>query len=186
MFTIDREDGAEMLGISTRTLDRYIRSGKLRAKKRGKKVFLHTEDVMRMKESDTSDIPRMHPKSEEEMALEPTSQFITKPLIVSYKDLYEESKAQLARKDELIQDLSYRLGNLESELKNSIPMLEYKKATFLLESSQSKSDEERKELTYKAEKYADEIKKEQNTNMILIIVLSFVLMVSVFAWFMGI
>jgi hypothetical protein len=65
-------------------------------------------------------------------------------------------------------------------------MLEYKKATFLLESSQSKWDDERKDLNHKVEKLADEVKKEQNTNMILIIVLSFVLMVSVFAWFMGI
>ena len=49
MFTIDREDGARMLEVSTRTIDRYIRSGKIRAKKRGKKVFLHEEDVRAFK-----------------------------------------------------------------------------------------------------------------------------------------
>lgn len=186
MFTIDREDGATMLSISTRTLDRYIRAGKIRAKKRGKKVFLHSEDVLKLKDGTLAEtISHVH-VHEDEVALEPMTQFVTKPLIVSYKELYEESKALLTRKDELIQDLSYRLGNLETELKNSIPMLEYKKATFLLESSQSKGEDERKDLTHKVEKLADEIKKEQNTNMILIIVLSFVLMVSVFAWFMGI
>jgi hypothetical protein len=123
---------------------------------------------------------------EDEVALEPISQFVTKPLIVSYKDLYEESKRLLERKDELIQDLSFRLGTLETELKNTIPMLEYKKATYLLESSQSKIEDERKELGNKVEKLATEMKQEQTTNMILIIVLGFVLMVSVFAWFMGI
>jgi cytoskeletal protein RodZ len=65
-------------------------------------------------------------------------------------------------------------------------MLEYKKATFLLESSQSKQEDEKKELSWKVEKFAEEVRKEQNTNMILIIVLAFVLMVSIFAWFMGI
>ena len=186
MFTIEREDGASMLGISTRTLDRYIRAGKIRAKKRGKKVFLHTEDVMKLKDGDaeTTSASSYH-TSEESVALEPMAQFVTKPLIVSYKELYEESKSLLTRKDELIQDLSYRLGNVETELKNSIPMLEYKKATFLLESSQSKGEDERRDLNHKVEKLADEVKKEQNTNMILIIVLSFVLMVSIFAWFMG-
>jgi hypothetical protein len=93
---------------------------------------------MKLKDGDmTESTPTAH-YMEEEMSLEPMTQFVTKPLIVSYKELYEESKALLTRKDELIQDLSYRLGNLETELKNSIPMLEYKKATFLLESSQSK------------------------------------------------
>jgi len=189
MFTIDREDGATMLGISTRTLDRYIRAGKIRAKKKGKKVFLHSDDVLKLKGGEMEPEMTMDNRSyeiQEEVALEPMTQFVTKPLIVSYKELYEESKSLLARKDELIQDLSYRLGNIETELKNSIPMLEYKKATFLLESSQTKGEDERKDLTHKVEKLADEIKKEQNTNMILIIVLSFVLMVSVFAWFMGI
>jgi hypothetical protein len=102
---------------------------------------------MKMKDGDTAEAPQMNHMMEDEMKLETIPQFVTKPLIVSYKDLYEESKNQLARKDELIQDLSYRLGNLESELRNSIPMLEYKKATFLLESSQSKQEDEKKELS---------------------------------------
>ena len=37
-YTIDREEGAELLGMSTRTVDRYIRAGKIRSKKMGKKV----------------------------------------------------------------------------------------------------------------------------------------------------
>lgn len=47
-YTVDREEGAEELNMSTRTVDRYIRAGKIRAKKIGKKVFLHAEDVERI------------------------------------------------------------------------------------------------------------------------------------------
>ena len=121
----------------------------------------------------------------DEVTFEPTSQFVTKPLIVSYKELYEETKTLLDKKDELIQDLSYRLGKSESELKNSIPMLEYKKATFLLESSQTKIDEEKKGLDEKMEKMQEAVKRGDTTNLILILVLVFVLITSVFVWFMN-
>lgn len=122
----------------------------------------------------------------DDVQLEPVSQFVTKPLVVSYKDLYEETRNLLDRKDQIIQDLSYRIGNIESELKNSIPMLEYKKATFLLESSQTKVAEEKKDMTDKVQKIESDLKKEQATNITLIIVLALVLLISMFAWFVSV
>jgi hypothetical protein len=65
----------------------------------------------------------------------------------NYKNLYEDSQKMIEKKDDLIKDLSYRLGKAEVELKNSIPMLEYRKTTFLLESSNNKTAEEKKEMT---------------------------------------
>ncbi len=55
---------------------------------------------------------------------------------------FEETQAVMAKKDEIIQDLSYRLGKSETELQNSIPLVEYKKATYLLESAKIKGDED--------------------------------------------
>jgi len=40
VYNITRESGAQILGISTRTIDRYIRSGKLSYKKIANKVLL--------------------------------------------------------------------------------------------------------------------------------------------------
>jgi excisionase family DNA binding protein len=40
MYKYTRQEAAEMLNISTRSVDRYIKSGKLRSKKEGKIVFV--------------------------------------------------------------------------------------------------------------------------------------------------
>lgn len=52
--------------------------------------------------------------------------------------LYEESRNVIVKKDETIQELSYKLGKVEVELKNTIPIVDYNKATFLLESAKAK------------------------------------------------
>jgi excisionase family DNA binding protein len=40
MYKYTRQEAAELLGISTRSVDRYIKAGKLRSKKDGKIVYL--------------------------------------------------------------------------------------------------------------------------------------------------
>jgi excisionase family DNA binding protein len=45
VFTITREDASKMLGVSTRTVDRYIQSGKIRTKRDGKLIMLHRDDI---------------------------------------------------------------------------------------------------------------------------------------------
>lgn len=45
MYQVTREEASSMLNLSTRSIDRYIRSGKLRSKKEGKIVYIHQEDI---------------------------------------------------------------------------------------------------------------------------------------------
>ncbi|MGB2110758.1 MAG: helix-turn-helix domain-containing protein [Patescibacteria group bacterium] len=45
MYKYTRQEASEMLGISTRSVDRYIKSGKLRSKKDGKIVYVKGSDV---------------------------------------------------------------------------------------------------------------------------------------------
>ncbi len=49
VFTLTRDDASKMLGVSTRTVDRYIHSGKIRTKREGKVIMLHKEDVSQVK-----------------------------------------------------------------------------------------------------------------------------------------
>lgn len=49
VFTLSREDASKMLGVSTRTVDRYIHSGKIRTKRDGKLIMLHKDDVTHAK-----------------------------------------------------------------------------------------------------------------------------------------
>jgi|TARA_Y100001960_G_C14570249_1_gene775477 excisionase family DNA binding protein len=45
MYKYTRQEVAEKLNISTRSVDRYIKAGKLRAKKDGKVVYVKGSDV---------------------------------------------------------------------------------------------------------------------------------------------
>ncbi len=81
--------------------------------------------------------------------------------MVDYRDLYEDSLRRIGDKDRVIQDLSYRAGQAESELKNSIPMIEYKKTTFLLESAKSKTEEDYRVSLEKTEKLTQEVESSK-------------------------
>lgn len=49
-YGISRESASSFLGISTRTIDRYIKSGKLTYKKVANKVLLNKNEISKLKE----------------------------------------------------------------------------------------------------------------------------------------
>ena len=130
-----------------------MRSGKIRHKRIGKKVYLHEEDVHIIK---NGGLQEDYIVIDAEGKVVPTNpeneQFTRRPVVVDYKQLFEDAQGAIERKDTLIQELSYRIGQAESELKNSISMIEYKKATLLLESAKKHSEEEKHDLEKKIEK----------------------------------
>ena len=44
-YTVTRNQAASLLGVSTRTIDRYVKSGKLSYKKIANKVILNEEEL---------------------------------------------------------------------------------------------------------------------------------------------
>ena len=48
MYTTTRQAAADILGISTRSVDRYVKAGKLRCKKEGKIIYIHTQDIQNL------------------------------------------------------------------------------------------------------------------------------------------
>ena len=159
-YTTTRESAALTLEVSTRTLDRYVKSGRIRAKRKGKVLLLSDEDIATVKTGEpelvrpTDSVRRpsqrnndddVHETPPEVVIFDETpvsTGFTRKRIQADYRDLYEESMRKIADKDRIIQDLSYRAGHAESELKNSVSMIEYKKQTFLLESAKAKTDED--------------------------------------------
>lgn len=93
--------------------------------------------------------------------------------------MYEDTRSLIAEKDATIQNLSYKLGKIESELANSVPVLEYKKTTFLLESAKSKSDNDADTLTNKIVTLEWEIHKRNSALITLAILFILVLGFSV-------
>jgi predicted nucleic acid-binding Zn-ribbon protein len=93
--------------------------------------------------------------------------------------IYEDARDQISRKDITIQELSYKLGKAETELANSVPALEYKKNTFLLESAKSKSDNDADTLNKKILSLESEVGKRNSAIITLVILFILVLGFSV-------
>jgi excisionase family DNA binding protein len=54
MYTITRQEAAEVLNISTRSIDRYIRAGKLRSMKDGKIIYINDKDIQNLKSGEAA------------------------------------------------------------------------------------------------------------------------------------
>ncbi len=196
-FTLDRYAAADSLAISTRTLDRYVKAGKLRSKKVGKKVFVHDGDLDILKnelgrEVDDSarqeDIEFIKPKAEDgeivffEDAKKDTG-FRRKPVLVDYQDLFEDAQKRIDEKDRVIRELSYRVGQAEAELKNSVSMIEFKKTSYLLEAAKTKGDEEKAVAVKEVESIAKRLESEKTITAILAVALAILLLGFLGMWF---
>ncbi len=168
-FTIDRLEASRRLGVSTRTVDRFIQTGRIATKRIGKKVFLDEDDVARVKEENIGYTPDEYEVIQNNESDEDFSSLSNFPVPngyhVDYRDLYEQSQENIEKKDALIQDLSYKLWKAETELKNSISLLEYRKATFLLESAKEKTEVSTKTLESEIRVLHKELK---NRNSVII------------------
>ncbi len=102
-----------------------------------------------------------------------------KEKLPNYATLYSDAQKIILKKDDIIQDLSYRLWKTETELKNAIPVVEYRKATFLLESAKLKSDTDATWLWNKIEFLEKEITKRNSAILGLAILFVLVLAFSV-------
>ncbi|MDD2891736.1 MAG: helix-turn-helix domain-containing protein [Candidatus Gracilibacteria bacterium] len=183
-YTIDRYEGAKILGCSTRTIDRYISAGKIRSKRIGKKVYLHDEDMRIIQNGGIQeDYIVLDSDGHMVTASHEESSFTRRPVTVDYKQLFDDAQKAIERKDTLIQELSYRAGQAEAELKNSISMIEYKKATMLLESSKIHSEEERKNLDKKIGEITLDLEQKNTLNILLMILISILFVVAVILWF---
>lgn len=135
---VDRIEASKILKISTRTLDRYIRSYKIKIKKEGRNVLIKRsaldlvindhighflDDFKRLKD----DGQRVQHVQDALMVKDiKVEQFKAKEEEV-YKALYAELKKEIKEKQDRLEAATYRVGQLESQLKNMIPLLEFNK-----------------------------------------------------------
>ena len=189
-FSLDRDGASRRLGVSSRTIDRHIQAWRIRTRRIGKKMFLEEDDVESIRMADPAR------REEEYVVINDTPMERDTHEIVSEKGLldpmknnnaalselvriYEDARATIAEKDNTIQTLSYKLGKIETELANSIPVLEYKKTTFLLEAAKSKSDTDASTLVTKISHLEGEIHKRNSALITLAILFILVLGFSV-------
>lgn len=158
-------------------------------------MYLHEDDVETLRNSemwdDTEDFVVVDNQDKPEPEIVHREKKITPPSMnepgIDFGALYREAQQTIVKKDEIIQDLAYRLGKSESELKHSIPLIEYKKATFLLESAKTKTDSDSMVLSWKIHELEKEMGKRNSYILwlatLLIIVIAFSLVVFFYSRF---
>lgn len=162
MYKTTRKEAREKLWISTRSVDRYIRSWKLRAKKIWKIVYINTDDINNFLWWTKQEI--ILPKNKENK----NEKNILKSKDENLKFIYEDLKNQIEKKDQKIEELIKINRHLEEIVKNSIPIVEFKKSQFLLEEWKETLKNEIISKEKEIEKINIKLKETTKLNLILI------------------
>ena len=146
---LNRVDAAKYIGVSTRTLDRYIAKGKLSVTRENGHVLLLIKELDVIKNGKNTTATQVientkksktEPENTNDIALQ--NQFAQEAH--KYQVLYEDAKQELEKKDDLLRHMHYQLGILETEGKAKIPMLEAQTEKQKLEKSISTLEAEKK------------------------------------------
>ena len=154
-FSLSRQDAADLLAVSTRTLDRYIRSKKLNARKKGGSILLSEEEVNNLKVSQFQNMHGASPEVEgrahrhidsvaarqnatifdaETGTVEENPVAVATPQKAGvqkgareqvFEELYDLSRREVREYHNKLEAANYRLGQMEMQLKHSVPLLDY-------------------------------------------------------------
>ena len=135
-YWITRESAAKILWISTRTIDRYIKSWKLSYKKVANKVLLAKEEIASLQE----DYGALHQEVSTELVREHettprTSTSVSNPSLEKAIDekidkfmlIFNEKDKMLEEKNKVIFMLQQRVWELEAKLKTMVALPDYTK-----------------------------------------------------------
>ncbi len=188
MYSITRAEAAEKLWMSTRSVDRYVKAGKLRSKKDGKIIYIHAQDIENMssdgeeskaevimpqekKQSYTQQSQNSSQSQSQNSHHTPQSQstsIMDAQSRATLEKIYLDLRSEIKQKDQLIQDISHKLGQAQEIAKNSVSVIEFKKSQYLLEESKGSLHQEIETLKIKESELANKLKYEKSTNYILI------------------
>lgn len=185
MYNLTRQDVAERLNISTRSVDRYIKSWKLRSKKKWKVVYVNDNDVENINWSSSNSWEVITPK-EKEAKTEYSTKVAKHDSHWGLTEIYKDLRQQIEKKDLIIQELALKVWRSEEVVNNSVSLIDFKKSQFLLEESKWHLNSKVSDLSKNNEKLIEELKHEKTTNIILIIFTVLLLIVSWILWFIKI
>ncbi len=167
VFGLDRKTAGRLLKVSIRTIDRYVKSKKLSTNVVDGRVWLSKKELegVREEKSRKTTIHRVD-MSTPAMSIDNEVDNVDNVELIDqggvdsvstktrkrktanavYKKLYIDQKEELHEKQERLEIANYRVGQLEAQVKNSIPMLEYHQERYEVEkrekSLQTKIDEQ--------------------------------------------
>ncbi len=132
-YNVTRENAAKMLGVSTRTIDRYVKGWKLSYKKVANKVLLAKEEVLDMQkdfsalrqEVNTEVVSKNSSNSGSLSKVDPSLEKAIDEKIEKFFLIFNEKDKILEEKNKVIFMLQQRVWELETKLKTMVALPDY-------------------------------------------------------------
>ncbi len=142
-FNLSRKEAADIMKVSTRTLDRYIKSKKLSSKSIAGRIMLSSDEIAGIGNK------RPHRKVSKSTGQKKVYEINTSNIETNdteekvYRKLYEELKMEVKIFQQRLEGANYRVGQLESQVKASVPLLDHQKVL-----TEAKKDKYNKKVLY--------------------------------------
>jgi len=186
-YTLTRQDAADLLEISVRSVDRYVKSWKIRSEKRWKSVYVNNDDVNNI-HCNTETAPIIINNWGEKNNTQFESKKITKKddydkITKTFENIYTDLRTQIEKKDKVIQDMSIEIWVSREQVKQSISVSEHNRSQMLLEESKTHISKQMNDLSEEKKKLQKDLKDEKFDKKVLITFVFILLAVSAYFWF---
>ena len=177
-YTITRNQAASLLWVSTRTIDRYVKSWKLSYKKIANKVILNEEELKILQNEFSSlrqeiSTELLWEKEERTISVKPVSDLSTlDEKLDKFYLIFQEKDKQIDEKNKIIFMLQQRIGELEAKIQTMIALPDYNK-------EKQETIEEKRILEEKLARLKWKVKEQETKTYIVLI---FAILFIVIAW----
>jgi len=181
---VDRIEASKILKVSTRTVDRYMRSYRFKTRKDGRRVLIKKIDIDkiirdhigRLVDIDENNLNNILNPIDADNQSENSTGLTVKDIKIKklkneeerlsteqqiYKDLYVETKKELKEKQDRLEAATYRVGQLETQAKNMVPMLDYNKKERALQEAYSAMGQRAKQSEETIQKMEVKLRSER-------------------------
>lgn len=178
---VDRDEASEILKVSTRTIDRYIRKHKFKTRKDGRRVLMKRGDIDKIIQDQIGqfvEVKNMKLEKKLDSNSQTGTEITLKDIKVEsvkknadgersqkeeavYKNLYAETKQELKQKQERLDAATYRVGQLESQVKSMVPLLEFSKKEKELKEAKGTIEQKEIEKLQVLNKMENKLKNER-------------------------
>lgn len=184
-YTIDRRAASRLLKVSMRTLDRYVKAKKLSTKIVDGRIWLNRDEVggFRVAKGESIMVGKVD-MSTSKMSIDDNVDIVS-PLSTTprkerggkalYKKLFQDLRDELHEKQERLEIANYRVGQLEAQIRNSIPLLEYHRETFERDKQSEAKDIELREAHKTVKNVTTQLQYEKFNKRIFLSVLLVIL-----------
>lgn len=191
-YVIDRKAASKLLKVSLRTLDRYVKAKRLSTVLVDGRIWLSREELMGFSHDFSSrhEVDKGH-VSTPRLSIDNRVDNVDKTVDTEvdrhdnvdiypqtkqgrtkiYKKLYLELKEELKEKQDRLEIANYRVGQLETQVRNSVPLLEYHRDSFEKEKVQKELSSKLEEAASQLHNASTTLRYERLTKRIFMIVL---------------